>query len=58
MECFLEDVGAEVEINPVEVEEVKKKKSKKTRMLKKEEKKALLDMLSDLASTVLMLYVL
>ena len=48
MEYFLEDVGAEVEINPNEVVEVKKKKSKKTRVLKKEEKKTLLDMLSDL----------
>ena len=50
MEDFLDDIGAEVEINPDEVEIVKKKKPKKTRLLKKDEKKALLDMLCNLAS--------
>lgn len=50
MEDFLDDIGAEVEVNPDEVEVVKKKKPKKIRLLKKDEKKALLDMLSDLAS--------
>ena len=50
MEDFLDDIGAEVEINPDDVEVVNKKKPKKTRLLKKDEKKALLDMLSDLAS--------
>ena len=48
LENFL-DIGAKVEVNPDEVEVVKKK-SKKTRLLRKDEKKALLDMLSDLAS--------
>ena len=43
-------IGAEVEINPDEVEVVRKKKPRKTRLLKKDEKKLLLDMLSDLAS--------
>ena len=50
MEDFLDDIGAEVGVNPDEVEVVKKKKPKKTRLLRKDEKKALLDMLSDLAS--------
>ena len=49
MEEYLDDIGAEVEINPDEVEVVKKK-PRKTRQLKKDEKKALLDMLDDLAS--------
>ena len=49
MEDFLDDIGAEVEINPDEVEVVKKK-PKKTRLLKKDEKKVLLDMLCNLAS--------
>ena len=42
MEDFLDDIGAEVEVNPDEVEVVKKKKPKKTRLLRKDEKKALL----------------
>ena len=50
MEVVLDDIGAEVEVNPDEVEVVKQKKPKKTRLLKKDEKKALLDMLSGLAS--------
>ena len=41
MEDFLDDIGAEVEVNPDEVEVVKKKKPKKTRLLRKDEKKAL-----------------
>ena len=49
MEEYLDDIGAEVEINPNEVEVVKKK-PRKTRQLKKEEKKALLGMLDDLVS--------
>ena len=48
MEDFLDDIGTEVEINPDEVEVVKK--PKKTRLLRKDEKKALLDMLCNLAS--------
>ena len=48
MEDFFDDNGAEVEVNPDEVEVIKKKKSKKTRLLKKDEKKAILDMPSDL----------
>ncbi len=50
MEDFLDDIAAEVEVNPDKVEVVKKKKPKKTRLLRKDEKKVLLDMLSDLAS--------
>ena len=51
MENFLEDIGAEVEVNPDEVEVVNKnKKPRKTRLLKKDEKKALLDMLANVAS--------
>ena len=50
MEVVLDDIGAEVEVNPDEVEVVKQKKPRKTRLLKKDEKKALLDMLSSLAS--------
>lgn len=42
-----------MEISPDEVEVVEKKKPKKTRLLKKDEKKVLLDMLSDLASNSL-----
>ena len=48
MEDFLEDIGAEMEINPDEV--VNKKKPRKTRLLRKDEKKALLDMLTNVAS--------
>ena len=50
MEDIFDEIGAEVEINPDEVEVIKSKKPRKTRLLKKDEKKALLDMLSDLAS--------
>ena len=53
MEVFLDDIGAEVEINPDEVEVIKAKKLKKTRLLKKDEKRALLEMLSNLASNSL-----
>ena len=52
MEIFLDDnIGAEVEVNPDEVEVLgkKKKKPRKTRLLNKDEKKAVLDMLNDLA---------
>ena len=50
MEVYLDDgIGAEVEINLDEVEEVKKK-PRKTRLLKKAEKKALLYMLGNLVS--------
>ena len=53
MEVFLDDIGAEVEINPDEVEVIKAKKLKKTRLLKKDGKRALLEMLSNLASNSL-----
>ena len=53
MDDVLDDIGAEVEINPDEVEVVSKKKPRKTRLLKREEKKALLDMLSGVASNPL-----
>ena len=49
MEEHLIDIGAEVEINPDEVEVVKKK-PRKTRQLKKGYKKALLGIPDDLAS--------
>ncbi len=39
MEDFLDDIGAEVEMNPDEVEIVKKKKPKKTRLLKRMKRK-------------------
>ena len=51
MDVYLDDgIGAEVEINPDEVEEVKKTKPRKTRLLKKDEKRALLDVLGNLVS--------
>ena len=50
MEDIFDEIGAEVEINPDEVEVIKSKKPRKTRLLNKDEKKVLLDMLSDLAS--------
>ena len=58
MDDYLEDIGAEVEINPDEVEyydssvttPVKRKKPRKTKLLSKGEKKVLLDMLNGLLS--------
>ena len=54
MEIFLDDnIGAEVEVNPDEVEVLgKKKKPRKAQLLNKDEKKAVLDMLNDLAFNI------